>query len=128
MSFNGSGVKSLRKKAKMSQERFAQALGVTRFTVIHWEKDRFAPPANLLDRVTAFAPDVILDAEKTKAQQKLADSIFSDYCQNRQTGLSHAHIMGVIKDPAKTLIATDRDLQLRLIAAYPDILSLAKDA
>lgn len=39
----GEKIKNLRKDNKMSQEAFAQIIGVSRRTVIDWEKDKYSP-------------------------------------------------------------------------------------
>ncbi len=128
MPLSGDDVKALRKKAGMTQDEFAKALGyATRLTVLSWEKERFAPPNDLVERVAAISPGVIIDAAKVKASAKVADETFFYYDKWRRQGSSHASFMERVKDPAKTELATNRELQARLVEAWPDILNPSQE-
>lgn len=118
----GDDIKLARERTGMSQEAFARALGVGRSTVINWERGRFKPPANIFERVSAISPDIIANGAAIKANAKLANEVFEYYCRWRRQGNSHESLMYAIKDPARTALMTDRALQQRIAAIYPDIL------
>ena len=52
--FFGQKLKELRKKKKISQERLAHELGVTRATVANYETGRASPPFWLVERVACY--------------------------------------------------------------------------
>ena len=57
-------VVAVRKKLKLSQQRFAQLLGISENTLQNWEQGRRRPSgaARVLLRVAAHHPEVILEA------------------------------------------------------------------
>ena len=114
-------IKAARKRMAMSQGELASALGYTRQTIIHWEKGRFAPPENLLDRLTAINPAIL----PAKPDTGFADALFAAYCKARAQGISHAGFIDCQRDYPKAIaeLASNRDLQTRMVAAYPDILT-----
>jgi putative transcriptional regulator len=69
--FNPIDIKSLRKRYGLSQEKFAQLLGISIGTLRNWEQGRRKPegPARVLLKVASKHPDAVLDAvfeRKTK--------------------------------------------------------------
>lgn len=47
-----------RRKRKMTQANMASALGVSRMTINNWERERFAIPKDIVERIAALdAPD-----------------------------------------------------------------------
>ncbi|MDX1934996.1 MAG: helix-turn-helix transcriptional regulator [Capsulimonadales bacterium] len=58
VSDNGTLLRSLRQRAGLTQQQVADALGVTRWTVLRWEKIEIWPEPAQLDRLIAlFSPD-----------------------------------------------------------------------
>ena len=57
-------VTAIRKKLKLSQQKFAQLLGISENTLQNWEQGRRRPtgPARVLLRVASRHPEVILEA------------------------------------------------------------------
>lgn len=57
-------IKAIRKKYNMSQERFAELIGVSKRTLEGWEQGRRKPkgPARRLLQVAAKHPEAVLDA------------------------------------------------------------------
>jgi putative transcriptional regulator len=60
----GDDVTAIRRKLKLSQQKFAQLLGISENTLQNWEQGRRRPtgPARVLLRVAARHPEVILEA------------------------------------------------------------------
>ena len=59
----GEDVVAIRKKLKLSQQKFAQLLGISENTLQNWEQGRRSPtgPAQVLLKIAAKHPDVLLD-------------------------------------------------------------------
>jgi putative transcriptional regulator len=57
-------IATVRNKLKLSQQKFAQLLGISEKTLQNWEQGRRQPtgPAKVLLRVAARHPEVILEA------------------------------------------------------------------
>lgn len=57
-------IKLLRKRYGLSQEKFAQLLGISTGTLRNWEQGRRKPdgPARVLLKVASKHPDAVLDA------------------------------------------------------------------
>ncbi len=57
------GIKSIRKKYGLSQEKFAALLGISVSTLRNWEQGRRKPegPARVLLKIAAKHPEAILD-------------------------------------------------------------------
>jgi len=60
---DGLDVPAIRQQYKLSQEKFAQLLGISVATLRNWEQGRRTPkgPAQVLLRVAAKHPEAILD-------------------------------------------------------------------
>ena len=60
-------VKAIRKQFSLSQNKFAQLLGISIGTLRNWEQGRRKPegPARTLLRVAAKHPEVILDVSRS---------------------------------------------------------------
>ncbi len=59
-------VRTIRKKFKLSQDKFAQLLGISVGTVRNWEQGRRKPegPAKVLLLIAAKHPEAVLDISK----------------------------------------------------------------
>jgi DNA-binding transcriptional regulator YiaG len=48
---NGENIKQLRYKLDYSQQKFAESLGVSIFTVVRWEKGKFKPSHMAMEKL-----------------------------------------------------------------------------
>jgi len=77
----GEKIKSLRQKAGMSQEKLAEAIGVSRQAVTKWESDISSPNTDNLFRLAelfGITPSELLDFESEKSDKGLAVEIKSE--------------------------------------------------
>ncbi len=49
--FRGEKLKAIRKSGRLSQEKFAKKLGITRATLSYWENNKHQPPPSEIDRI-----------------------------------------------------------------------------
>jgi putative transcriptional regulator len=61
-------IKELRERLGLTQEQFAQKVGVTYSTVNHWENGKRTPQPYLVQRLRELKEE--LDSEKSKARRR----------------------------------------------------------
>jgi transcriptional regulator with XRE-family HTH domain len=63
-------VKELRERLHLTQEQFAQKVGVTYSTVNHWENGKRIPQPFLVRRLLELKEEVVAQAKKTSKGRK----------------------------------------------------------
>lgn len=90
----GAEIKAARLKMGLSQADFGKLLGYSRFAVLDWEKGRFSPPPDLLERITKADPSVLPAKPGTTARaQQIADT----YSSLRRAGRTHHELAAYLR-------------------------------
>ena len=103
-----------RRSLKMTQGDMANALGVSRFTVNNWEREKFAVPRDIVERIAAKgigATTPVLAAE----QRNIIAEDLAWYRLWRSRGYSHTDTMAARRPPAMHIAAVSE-----LSRQYPD--------
>ncbi|EFC90404.1 transcriptional regulator, XRE family [Dethiosulfovibrio peptidovorans DSM 11002] len=131
----GDRIKELRKRKQLTQDQLAQKMGVSRTTVVSWEKSKFEPDrqntidlAAALETTTSYLMGETDDPSPQKADRQVPSGILAPMRQ--ETGLSLDEAAALIDLPAEDLELmekyedrADSVLKQKLIKAYGRYLS-----
>lgn len=92
---DGSTLKLMRKKAKLSQAELGKLVGYSRHAVMDWESGRYAMPYNLPEKL-AEANLSLLSAKIDPVQER-AHQIAATYRAQRDAGVPHEQLMAYLR-------------------------------
>lgn len=105
----GDNIRKQRKRRGLSQEEFAEAIGVSRQTVSNWESGKVAPTSENIDGICNIfdmsyeelkgdgdAEDKISDRDENRETEKHEDTRMKDSKKSKNTNMFLFSVLGVL--------------------------------